>query len=762
MGRSRTFFFIAAAFVILLIALLTGVLRTDPPVLSGKLTVTCPELSGDIFRFKAGSFDIALYDLGPNEPRLVITSHEDPTRQWLWHTGQGQAFVHAARGEETVEEVRGSFFFSDRLSQTCVDQTIEAIRQLDDKSVSLTGKLACSSGQPVDYTLLFTSASQNQLGFSLSYSDPAINRAYLSYATDSDEHFFGFGEQFSYFDHKGQRVPIWISEQGIGRGQQPLTFLVNLVSRAGGNPYTTYAAVPHYITSRLRSLFLENSEYAVFDLREPDRVQVQVFSGSLRGRILYGANPGALVREYTEYAGRMRPLPDWILEGAVVGMQGGTQAVRQVRDQLAALDAPVAAYWLQDWVGQRVTSFGRQLWWNWELDEERYPEWDALVADLQADGAKVLLYTSPFLADVTGGENPKPNVKRDLFTEAEQAGYLVKRPDGSPYLVQNTDFSAGMVDFTHPQAREWYQRVLEDQLIAVGASGWMADFGEALPYDAALYDGSTGREVHNRYPEMWAQLNRAVLETQPGGDQMVFFNRAASPRSPAYATLFWEGDQLVNWEMHDGIKSAVTGLLSGGLSGFSLNHSDIGGYTTLNNPLAKVHRSKELLLRWMEFSAFSTIYRTHEGNLPAQNSQFYSDEETLTHFTRMARVYSAWAPLRKRLVQEASQNGMPVARHLFLHYPLDPQVYQLSYQEYLLGPDILVAPVLDPGKTDVRVYLPAGNWVHVWSGKPYRSPYKGQWVTVPAPLGKPGLFYKEGTEDGEDLVDNLRQAGLLP
>lgn len=730
------------------------------PVL-GKLSTDNPELKTGLHHFPLGDFDIQWIatgqgsESGGSGPRIAIVHKEAPGR-WLWYSHRGEAFIAAAQGQETVEEQRGSFFFTDQISRRCADQTISAF-QVSIDQVMINGRLDCQPGAPIDYVLSFRPSSGKQLSFQLKFSDASINRSYLTYASDPDEHFFGFGEQFTFFDLKGHRVPIWVSEQGIGRGQQPITTLVNLAARAGGSPYTTYAAVPHYISSRLRSIFLDNSQYSIFDLRQANRVQISVFSAVMQGYILYGKDPEELIFGYTSWAGRMRPLPDWILSGAVIGMQGGTDRVREVYAQLKAENAPVSAFWLQDWVGQRTTSFGKQLWWNWELDKDRYPGWSALRQDLEKEGVRLMVYTSPFLADVAA----KSNVRTNYFDEAVQKNYFIKRPDGQPFLVKNTDFSAGLVDLTNPEAREWYKNLLRQSLIEeVGASGWMADFGEAVPYDAVFASGETGKDLHNRYPELWAKLNRELVETLPGKDETVFFQRAAFQKSPAYTTLFWEGDQLVSWDQYDGLKSAVTGLLSGGISGFSMNHSDIGGYTTLDNPLARYHRSKELLLRWMELSAMTTIYRTHEGNLPDKNIQFYSDAETLAHFTRMAKVYEAWKPLRVRLVQEAARSGMPVARHLFLQYPEDPNVYGLSYQEYLLGSDILVAPVLDPGKDTVRVYLPAGHWVHLWSGRIYRTPYEGIWVTVPAPLGRPGIFYREGSKDGLEFRLKLIKEGL--
>src|SRR3712207_4388983 len=154
---------------------------------------------------------------------------------------------------------------------------------------------------------------------------------------------------------KGHKVPIFIQEQGIGRGEQPITLAADWQADAGGSPYTSGASVPHYLTSEMRSLFLENYEYSSFDLTEEDRVEVEVFSSRMAGQILNGDTPSELIEEYTEYSGRMRPLPEWVLNGALVGLQGGTERVRRIYKDLEALDTPVAALWLQDWVGQRET-----------------------------------------------------------------------------------------------------------------------------------------------------------------------------------------------------------------------------------------------------------------------------------------------------------------------------------------------------------------------------------------------------------------------
>ncbi|KAG0595030.1 hypothetical protein M758_UG132700 [Ceratodon purpureus] len=613
---------------------------------------------------------------------------------------------------------------------------------------------------------------------------PRLNRVLLTYASHARERFFGFGEQFSFFDLKGRRVPIMVQEQGLGRGDQPITAAANLVAyRAAGDWHTTYAPSPHYLTSDINSLYLEGYEHSVFDLTQRDCVQVQVHAGSMKGRILYGQTPPELIKEYTAAVGRMRALPAWITKGAIVGMQGGHDAVREVWRKVREYDVPLSAFWLQDWVGKRKTSVGWQLWWNWEVDRDHYPGWEELISDLRASGVRTMAYCNPFIVST----DEKPNRRKDLFTVAKNEGYVVPDAFGAPYMIPITSFEATMLDLTNPETRRWFKGLLYD-MVKTGVRGWMADFGESLPFDSCLHSGEDPATAHNRYPEMWVELNREFVEEweqeqraekqklapmslidpkpaheegnlddEDDGDELVFFMRAGYRGSPRWATLFWEGDQMVSWQRNDGIKSAVTGLLSSGVSGYAFNHSDIGGYCTVDLPFIRYSRSEELLLRWMELNAFSAIFRTHEGNVPSANAQFYSNDTTLRHFARCARIFQAWEFYRRQLVKEAAAVGMPVVRHLFLHYPDDQYVQTIVYQQFLVGSEILVVPVLDKGHTQVQAYFPSGDiWEHIWTGDLYKAPNKqGLKVWVQAPLGFPAVFVKRGSWVGQQFMHNL-------
>lgn len=731
-----------------------SMMQPSGKILRGALAAG-PETPGAAV-YKTGGFLVKW--TGGDRPVLEI-AHEDAPGRALWAALPGRSFVAAAAGREKALESRGLIVIKDNLEIQCANQTVDSISSDTDAAgpVTIEGELECTHGVTTGYTLTLDPVDDDHLAFDIHIHNEDLNRSYFTYASDPDEHFFGFGEQFTYFDLKGKRLPIIITEQGIGRGEQPVTFLMNLAAKSGGAFHTSYACVPHYVTSKMKSLFLENYEYSVFDMREPDKVQVKVFSPRMRGRILNGDTPAKLIEEYTEYAGRMNRLPGWAYDGAILGLQGGTEKVRRVYEQLREYDTPVAALWLQDWEGQRVSKIAKQLWWNWELDEERYPEWDSMVADMESEGVRVLGYINPFLVDVSG----KTSHDRNMFAEAREKGYLVTDEHGEPYMIPNTTFSAGLVDLTHPGARLWIKEIIKDELIGAGLKGWMADYAEALPYDAHLHSGESAASYHNKYAEEWARLNGEAIAEAGLDDEIVYFSRSAFTRSPGLTGFFWLGDQIIAWDRHDGIKSAVTGVLSSGISGFSVNHSDIGGFTTFPNPFGIYQRDKELLMRWTELNTFMPIFRTHEGSFADINAQVYTDRDTLRHFSRQAKIFNAWLFYREELVRQAEETGLPVARHLFIHYPGDPAVYNISYQQYMIGDEFIVAPVLDKGAREVSAYLPTGCWTHLWTGETFCNELHGSRVAVDAPIGNPCVFYRPGSEVAARFIVNLRDAGVL-
>jgi alpha-glucosidase len=141
-------------------------------------------------------------------------------------------------------------------------------------------------------------------------------------------------------------------------------------------------------------------------------------------------------------------------------------------------------------------------------------------------------------------------------------------------------------------------------------------------------------------------------------------------------------------------------------------------------------------------NAFTPVMRTHEGNRPDTNFQFYEDDDAMEQLARLVTIHTALGPYLKKAAAENARHGIPVQRPLFLHYEDDEPSYTCQ-TEYLLGRDILVAPVYIQGAAGREVYLPPDNWIHLWSG----MTYSGGYYQIDAPLGRPPVFYRKKSED---------------
>ena len=651
----------------------------------------------------------------------------------IWSTPAGKSFLGASTGRLDAREHRGSFYFHYQDIENCQNQTVVSIAQAQG-SVQVNGTLLCADKERVWRLLL--SENQNTdlvLQFTI---DPQLDRIYWRAHSPSNEHYFGGGEQFTYFDLKGHVIPIWVSEQGIGRGLQPLTFLVNLLAQSGGTPVATYLSSAQVLTSGLRAFHRQGARYGEFDFRQPGEVVFDYWDHTAEMMVIQANSPKELLRSTSTYTGRMRALPDWIHSGVILGLQGGTERVRELVKRLADDAVPIAGVWIQDWVGQRTTKIGKQLWWNWELNGNHYPGWTEFTSDLKTKNIKLLGYVNPYLVALPDDST----AKRRLLTEAREHGYLLKDKNGDTLDFKITSFSAAMIDLSNPKAFRWFKSVLKEQLVTQGFTGWMADFAEALPFEAKLSEGEA-RDFHNLYPVKWAQVNREAIDELPNASDFVFFTRSGFSNSPAYSTLFWTGDQTVTWDEFDGLKTALTSLLSSGLSGATLNHSDIGGYTSFALPVFSLVRSEELLIRWMELNAFTAVFRTHEGNQRENNVQVYDTRQTRAAFAKNAQLFKSLFAYRKKAIAEAAVEGWPVVRPMWLEFPGETEVLT-NHRQFMLGSEILVAPVLEPGKTTVDVFLPKGRWQHLLTGEEFDVSIS-QWRNVSAPIGQPAAFLRQ-------------------
>ena len=546
---------------------------------------------------------------------------------------------------------------------------------------------------------------------------------------DCDEwaSFHGFGEQYGATDQRGEAFLLWLTEQGIGRDPDLPLLPIN------GNLHTTYFPMAYYLDARgFAGLFhtqqpvevdlcASDPRTAWFELR--DGIDLTVFAGPTAYDV---------IRQLGDEVGRPSLPPAWAWE-PWIAMQGGQDDITAELARLDMSGIPYSAVWVQDWTGIRPNldgGFGVE--YRWRTDTELYPDLPGLVAYLHANGKRFLGYANPFI---------DPDL--DHFEDMSSGDMLLKNADGEDYVALAPNVLSAHPDFTAPQTEAYVQAELRAMVQDIGMDGWMADFGEWAPLDAVVADGSDPIAYHETFPLRWHSQWRTVMdELRPDGDFAVFA-RSGATGVHAVAQIYWIGDQEADFSPYDGLPTVVPAMLNLGLSGIPFVTHDIAGFS--GGP-----STKELFLRWTELGAFTPIMRTHEGSDKENNWRWESDEDTIAHVRRFARVHVALGDEIASWAEIAAESGRPIVRALFLEFPDDPGVLGIS-DSFLLGPDLLVAPVVEPGAERRQVYLPApSTWFHVWTGEAYEG---GQSVDIAAPIGSPAVFSRDGDRPDLRAID---------
>ncbi|GMV41905.1 MAG: hypothetical protein AMXMBFR64_36210 [Myxococcales bacterium] len=684
------------------------------------------------------------------DPFALRAWHESEPGQDVVATALSGGMVHARAGALQVSEVGATWAVAFAPGTTCTGARVATVASAHERAViagyfddggpclGLTFRVSLCQPRPDELRLLVELVGE---GFAT---------ATLRLASDPGERILGLGAQapVTTLNLKGRTIPVLVRPGGIGRGQSPVTELVEAETPgAGGSPDSTPYPVPFFMTSASRGLYLAHDEVSLFTFA-PKATEVSARRSPLDVRVLRGPTPLALVQQLTEVTGRATPPPAWVEEGAIIGLSSGTGPALIHLDALLEQGALVSAVWRPDWSGA-----GRP--WSWPMPPDDAKTWATWGATLADRGIRTLCQVDPVLRPVAGG----PGGARDLYAEAVEGG-LVVTVEGAPAVVTGDDGVDGvLLDATNPAAAAWMKDVLQKLVQgAAGCDGWTAPGGELFPVEAVA-DGDSD-SAHNLYPVAWAHL----LSEAVAGQGLVLA-RAGFTGTPASGAVPWTGEQLTTWDDQDGFASALRALIGGGISGIAYNHMETGGSTSVASLGLVLGREPELLRRWVEASAFTALLRTHEGDSPEDNAQIYSDPESMEHFARFTRVYKALAFYRGQLHEQATSQGWPLVRHLALHTPGDAPSWLVD-DEFLLGSEILVAPSVERCLTppdcphERKVYLPPGVWTHLWTGKDYGVMASGTKVTVEAPVGRPAVFYRKASPVGLSFVQNLTLLGV--
>lgn len=532
---------------------------------------------------------------------------------------------------------------------------------------------------------------------------------------------YGMGEKFDSLNQKGHHVVNHVMEKFCFQGDK------------------TYNPAPFFWTDTGFGLYVDTCKTSEFDFGEDE---IHVILPEEADLVLFAGKPESILREYMSLFGPATLPPEWVLGIWVSANRWNKQKdVEELLKKLSAYDFPASVIVLEAWSDEATFYI-----WNgasykpksdsspfsladFDFSGSPWPDPAGMVRQVHAAGKKLLLWQAPVYKQLEPGEQPNRQNAAD-WKEAIDKGFCVHLSDGTPYHIpEGKWFPGSMVpDFSNPAAREsWFGK--RQYLLDMGIDGFKTDGGEFIHSpDARFFDGSSGQEGVNRYPRDYTQSYRDFI-----GNEHVLFSRAGFSGQHT-VPCHWGGDQQSqNCELASVLKAGLSAAASGILFwGF-----DIAGFA---GPLPNL----DLYRRATQLACFCPIMQWHSEPDGGQFRELMPGAEGNNERSpwNMARVYDApefldeiryWHKLHERLrpylwqtAQVCVKESKPIMRPLVYEWPEDANVL-CCQNEYLLGDDLLIAPLLEENAHSRRVYLPSGTWTNFFSGEVYEG---GQQILV--------------------------------
>jgi len=523
--------------------------------------------------------------------------------------------------------------------------------------------------------------------------------AFLSWRTRNDDHYFGLGEKFTRFEKTSSRATIWEADT------------------CGSNTTDmSYKAVPVLFSTAGWALMLHSSFRSYWEIGSFSyaTASMMVEDSKLDLFLILAPSLKEQVQTYTALTGKPKMPPKWAL-GLWMSRAPyfNRSQLLEVADRLRAEHIPCDVFnidptWM---VRNYYNDIGVEVC-NFDWNEADWGKPEDLFATFAEKGFNICLWINPYFSE----DSP-------AYAEAKEKGYLVQTIDGGIARLE-FNLAAGIVDFTNPAAMIWWQNKLTN-LLRQGASVFKVDFSDRVPENALFFNRRTGKEMHNLYAHLYVQaVYEAVEEITGKGMVWRRLGYIGTQRYPGS----WAGDTQVTWE---GMKGALRGGLSAAFTGEAFWSHDMGGFV---GPKP----AEELYIRWVQFGLLSPLSRFH-GTTPREPWHYGETALGITrHYTQLRY---ALIPYLLAMAHESVDEGLAFMRPMVLEFPSEPFIHQVDDQ-YMLGSDLLVAPIFKPGARSRVVYFPQGQW---WSlekrGQVMSNPGLQE---VEAPLERVPLFVRAG------------------
>lgn len=492
---------------------------------------------------------------------------------------------------------------------------------------------------------------------------------------------------------------------------------------------TYYKTIPFYVALKEEAtygIFFDNSFRSYFDMGK--EMGDRIFFGAIGGQIQYyfipGENIKEVVKNYTALTGRMEMPPLWSLGYQQCRFSYFSQEeVRELVKTFEEKDIPLDVVYLDiDYMdGFRVMTF-------------KTPNFDdaaGLISDLKEKGIRTITIIDPGV---------KVDEEYDVFKRGKEGNHFTKKLDGEMFIGAVWPGDSAFPDFSNKDCREWWKNELKKFISEHGMDGIWNDMNEPCVFnndhktmlETCLHNSDNGviehKEFHNRYGFEMSRCSKEAQEELHPNERGFSMTRATYAGGQRYSSV-WTGDNMSLWSQ---MRMSISMNSNLGISGFSFVGNDVSGFG--------LDSSEELFIRWMEMGPFIPIFRNH-------SNMYTRRQEPWAFGARAEKIAKKSIELRYELLPYiydlyyiSHKEGLPIFRPMIMEYEKDMNLLNMR-EQFMLGENMIVAPVLYEGERSKTVYLPKGIWFNYFTMEKLQG---GKWYKLPCELDEILVFVKEG------------------
>ena len=492
---------------------------------------------------------------------------------------------------------------------------------------------------------------------------------------------------------------------------------------------TYYKTIPFYVALKEEAtygIFFDNSFRSYFDMGK--EMGDRIFFGAIGGQIQYyfipGENIKEVVKNYTALTGRMEMPPLWSLGYQQCRFSYFSQEeVRELVKTFEEKDIPLDVVYLDiDYMdGFRVMTF-------------KTPNFDdaaGLISDLKEKGIRTITIIDPGV---------KVDEEYPVFKRGKEGNHFTKKLDGEMFIGAVWPGDSAFPDFSNKDCREWWKSELKKFISEHGMDGIWNDMNEPCVFnndhktmlETCLHNSDNGviehKEFHNRYGFEMSRCSKEAQEELHPNERGFSMTRATYAGGQRYSSV-WTGDNMSLWSQ---MRMSISMNANLGISGFSFVGNDVSGFG--------LDSSEELFIRWMEMGPFIPIFRNH-------SNMYTRRQEPWAFGPRAEKIAKKSIELRYELIPYiydlyyiSHKEGLPIFRPMIMEYEKDMNLLNMR-EQFMLGENMIVAPVLYEGERSKTVYLPKGSWFNYFTMEKLQG---GKWYKLPCELDEILVFVKEG------------------